>query len=126
MNSASLCSLAGRYDNPIPPRFLAPIYFFKNSSSDNFVEASEYEYLRFEVSVLISTIGKRPRGYGFLSGFPPFSFLVLNCRNCKRLREFEEIEISRQSLGLLPGCRPRIQTQDPLSFLSVFVFRGTF
>ncbi len=25
MNSASLCSLAGRYDNPIPPWFLAPI-----------------------------------------------------------------------------------------------------
>ncbi len=25
INSASLCSLAGRYDNPIPPRFLAPI-----------------------------------------------------------------------------------------------------
>jgi hypothetical protein len=25
MNSASLCSLAGRYDNPIPPRFLAHI-----------------------------------------------------------------------------------------------------
>jgi hypothetical protein len=25
MNSASLCSLAGRYDNPIPPRFLDPI-----------------------------------------------------------------------------------------------------
>ncbi len=25
MNSASLCSLAGRYDNPIPNRFLAPI-----------------------------------------------------------------------------------------------------
>ncbi len=25
MNSASLCSLAGRYDNPIPPGFLAPI-----------------------------------------------------------------------------------------------------
>jgi hypothetical protein len=23
-NSASLCSLAGQYDNPIPPRFLAP------------------------------------------------------------------------------------------------------
>ncbi len=27
MNSASLCSLAGRYDNPIPPQFLAPIDF---------------------------------------------------------------------------------------------------
>ena len=25
MNSASLCSLADRYDNPIPTRFLAPI-----------------------------------------------------------------------------------------------------
>ncbi len=25
MNFASLCSLAGRYDNPIPTRFLAPI-----------------------------------------------------------------------------------------------------
>jgi hypothetical protein len=25
MNSASLCSLVGRYDNPLPPRFLAPI-----------------------------------------------------------------------------------------------------
>jgi hypothetical protein len=29
MNSAILCSLAGRYDNPIPPRFLAPIEFLK-------------------------------------------------------------------------------------------------
>jgi hypothetical protein len=25
MNSASLCSLAGRYDNPIPTGFLAPL-----------------------------------------------------------------------------------------------------
>ena len=24
-DSASLCSLAGRYDNPVPSRFLAPI-----------------------------------------------------------------------------------------------------
>ncbi len=29
MNFASLCSLAGRYDDPIPPRFLAPIDFLK-------------------------------------------------------------------------------------------------
>ncbi len=29
MNSASLCSLAGRYENPIPPRCLAPIDFLK-------------------------------------------------------------------------------------------------
>ncbi len=32
MNSASLCSLAGRFDNPIPPRFLAPIDFLKISA----------------------------------------------------------------------------------------------
>jgi hypothetical protein len=29
INSASLCSLAGRYDNPIPTRCLAPIEFLK-------------------------------------------------------------------------------------------------
>jgi hypothetical protein len=29
MNSPSLCSLAGQYDNPIPPWFLAPIDFLK-------------------------------------------------------------------------------------------------
>ncbi len=37
MNSASLCSLAGRYDNTIPSRFLSvpsPHRLFKNSSSE--------------------------------------------------------------------------------------------
>jgi hypothetical protein len=29
IDSASLCSLAGRYESPIPPRFLAPIDFLK-------------------------------------------------------------------------------------------------
>ncbi len=29
INSASLCSLAGRYDNPIPSRCLAPIEFLQ-------------------------------------------------------------------------------------------------
>jgi hypothetical protein len=29
INSASLCSMAGRYDNPIPTRCLAPIDFLK-------------------------------------------------------------------------------------------------
>jgi hypothetical protein len=29
MNSASLCSLAGRYDNPIPPRFQPPETLYK-------------------------------------------------------------------------------------------------
>jgi hypothetical protein len=31
-NSARLCSLAGRYDNPIPTRFLAPIDCLKISA----------------------------------------------------------------------------------------------
>jgi hypothetical protein len=35
MNSASLCSLAGRYDNPIPPRFLVPIDFLKIPALDD-------------------------------------------------------------------------------------------
>jgi hypothetical protein len=30
MNSASLCIQAGRYENPIPPRFLAPIDSLKS------------------------------------------------------------------------------------------------
>ncbi len=36
----------------------------------------------------------RELGYGFLSGFPHFSLY----RNCKRLREFEEIGISSKSV----------------------------
>jgi hypothetical protein len=34
MNSASLCSLAGRYDNPIPTRCLAPIGSLKIPALD--------------------------------------------------------------------------------------------
>jgi hypothetical protein len=38
MNSASLCSLAGRFDNPIPPRFLAPIDSLKIPAQDAMLE----------------------------------------------------------------------------------------
>jgi hypothetical protein len=34
INSASLCSLAGRYDNPIPSRCLAPIEFLQIPALD--------------------------------------------------------------------------------------------
>jgi hypothetical protein len=37
MNSVSLCSLAGRYDNPIPTRFLAPIDCLKIPAQTNFL-----------------------------------------------------------------------------------------
>jgi len=33
-NTANLFSLAGRYKNPIPSRFLAPIHCFKNTDSE--------------------------------------------------------------------------------------------
>ncbi len=35
IDSASLCSLAGRYDNPIPIRFLAPIDCSKIAAQEN-------------------------------------------------------------------------------------------
>ncbi len=43
MNSASLCSLAGRYDNPIPPRFLAPIDFLKIPALEKYHKNEEVE-----------------------------------------------------------------------------------
>jgi hypothetical protein len=36
INSASLCSMAGRYDNPIPTRCLAPIDFLKIPAQSTF------------------------------------------------------------------------------------------
>jgi hypothetical protein len=38
MNSARLCSLAGRYNNPIPTRCLAPIDFLKIPAQDTVSE----------------------------------------------------------------------------------------
>jgi hypothetical protein len=38
LNSTSLCSLAGRYDNPIPTRFLAPIECLKIPALFNYVQ----------------------------------------------------------------------------------------
>jgi hypothetical protein len=37
MNSASLCSLAGQYNNPIPPQFLAPIDCLKIPAQATYV-----------------------------------------------------------------------------------------
>jgi hypothetical protein len=41
-NSASLCSLAGRYDNPIPTQCLAPTDFLKIPALDG----TELEFLK--------------------------------------------------------------------------------
>jgi hypothetical protein len=40
INSASLCSLAGQYDNPIPTRFLAPLDCLKIPAQDSFFHNS--------------------------------------------------------------------------------------
>jgi hypothetical protein len=52
MNSASLCSLLGRYDNPIPPWFLAPIDCLKIPAlwsgyhyRDTGLEEAEYVFI---------------------------------------------------------------------------------
>jgi hypothetical protein len=47
MNFASLCSLAGRYDNPIPPRFLAPIDSLKIPAQKRLL------FKRYSISQLI-------------------------------------------------------------------------
>jgi len=49
MNSASLCSLAGRYENPIPPRCLAPIDFLK-------IPALKPPFLNLPESISIATL----------------------------------------------------------------------
>ncbi len=104
-----------------------------NSWTYNFFEVSrKFSYWRF----LYGFLKPLGRGYGFLSGFPPFSFTVYSkltveiCKRlcefeeiCKRMRQFEEIEISRQSckgdceyqggklLSLLSGFLSRIRPQ---------------
>ncbi len=48
-NSARLCSLAGRYDNPIPTRFLAPIDCLKIPALKA-VCIGGYEYVQYYTS----------------------------------------------------------------------------
>ncbi len=48
MNSASLCCLGGRYENPIPPRFLAPIDFSKIPALSSSVQTFKESRNRFQ------------------------------------------------------------------------------
>ncbi len=55
MNSASLCSLAGRYDNPIPTRSLAPIDCLKipvQTYMDDAVYAVLFTFLKIQNTIL--------------------------------------------------------------------------
>jgi hypothetical protein len=53
INSASICSLAGRYDNPIPTRCLAPIDFFKIPAQNVFQKLSRTEQRREGVAAYL-------------------------------------------------------------------------
>jgi hypothetical protein len=57
INSASLCSLAGRYDNPIPTRCLAPIDFLKIPAQ--FANSSS----TWEVSAPAALTNKKPENF---------------------------------------------------------------
>jgi hypothetical protein len=56
MNSASLCSLAGRYENPIPPWCLAPIDFLKIPALDCVLSEIRMQILQ---STLVTIKDKR-------------------------------------------------------------------
>ncbi len=61
------------------------------------VEVSEHN-LKSSKTCLYGFLQPLGGEYGFLSGFPPFSFTMYNYNNrTKRMREFKEIGISRQS-----------------------------
>jgi hypothetical protein len=45
INSASLCNLAGRYDNPIPTRCLAPIDFLKIPAQDSVETKKKMQFI---------------------------------------------------------------------------------
>jgi hypothetical protein len=58
MNSASLCSLAGRYDKPVPTRFLAPIDCWKIPAVNS---ATGFTFLMISQSIIILSDCKQCR-----------------------------------------------------------------
>jgi hypothetical protein len=66
INSASLCSLAGRYDIPLPTRCLAPIDFLKMPALHRLSELIPWN--RF-----LGSLKFKNSGSGFPSSFPPQS-----------------------------------------------------
>jgi hypothetical protein len=71
MNSTSLCSLAGRYDNPIPTRFLTPIDCLKIPAQ----EAGEVNSLESIPGLLRSL--KIPSEFSILLGQKVFELIAV-------------------------------------------------
>jgi hypothetical protein len=69
INSASLCSLAGRYDNPLPLRFLAPIDSLKIPALEAVEIAENGEeavlYWKHSVGEAISMITSDTRQFNY-------------------------------------------------------------
>ncbi len=66
MNSASLCSMAGRYENPIPPRCLAPIDFLKIPAQN---DLPKFTNTQREGEILKKYIRKASQTSLFAEGF---------------------------------------------------------
>jgi hypothetical protein len=80
MNSASLCSLAGRYDNPIPPRFLAPIDFLKIPALNTFSPHPRPNLILIAVpeagSPSLSAMNTSYKGLPGTTDYHPFSSML--------------------------------------------------
>jgi hypothetical protein len=90
MNSASLCSLSGRYDNPIPTLFLAPIDCLKNPT---LACHSYWLYIADKKQRQLRNMVELVSGFFLSSLCTYFSVLVANAearaRICKLLRSTE-------------------------------------
>jgi hypothetical protein len=63
-------------------------------------------------------LNHRERGMAF---YQVFSFTVYShCKNCKRLREFEEIDISRQAVEVTVNSKEENSQDLCLDFLQEF------
>jgi hypothetical protein len=83
INSASLCSLAGQFDNPIPTRFLAPIDCFKIPALVLFLTRSYLESLylsHLKHDILFSKLFHK---FNFCGAGDLTSRLVRNFFNCE-------------------------------------------
>jgi hypothetical protein len=70
INSASLCSLAGRYDNPIPSRCLAPIEFLKIPAQNRKLKSRYGARNRFQEPSLELSSGPVRQPFAYLVPSP--------------------------------------------------------
>jgi hypothetical protein len=77
MNSVCLCSLAGRYDDPIPTRFLAPIDCLKVPVKNRQTYQRNIKIAQRNMSVEIGTVVAQFLSWDYL--FRIFGIVSLHC-----------------------------------------------